>query len=82
MENILLGLVVQSMLKVVVDNVIVGNMILSNLSLFFFMIFCRVILVKTSDWKTIVELDYPKAAQLAYSSKGTYLMIYEPFMSK
>jgi len=46
------------------------------------MIFCRVILVKTSDWKTIVELDCPKAAQLAYSSKGTYLMIYEPFMSK
>lgn len=42
----------------------------------------RVVLVKTADWKTIIEADYPKAAQLAYSSKGTYLMVYEPFMSK
>lgn len=45
------------------------------------MFFIRVVLVKTADWTTIVEADYPKAAQLAYSSKGTYLMIYEPFMS-
>jgi len=41
----------------------------------------KVILVKTSDWKMIVEVEYPKASQLAYSSKGTYLMIYEPFMT-
>ncbi|XP_025419093.1 eukaryotic translation initiation factor 2A [Sipha flava] len=41
----------------------------------------KVTLVKTSDWKTIVDADYPKAAQLAYSSKGTYLVIYEPFMT-
>jgi len=41
----------------------------------------KVILVKTADWKTIIEADYPKAAQLAYSSKGTYLMVYEPFMT-
>lgn len=44
--------------------------------------FLRVVVVKTSDWKTIIEADYPKAAQLAFSSKGTYLMVYEPFMSK
>lgn len=41
----------------------------------------KVVIVKTSDWKTIAELDYPKAAQLAYSSKGTYLVVYEPFMT-
>ncbi|VVC37109.1 Hypothetical protein CINCED_3A019781 [Cinara cedri] len=41
----------------------------------------KVILVKTSDWKIIVEADYPKAAQLAYSSKGTYLVVYEPFIT-
>ncbi|KAF0752570.1 eukaryotic translation initiation factor 2A [Aphis craccivora] len=41
----------------------------------------KVVIVKTSDWKTVVELDYPKAAQLAYSSKGTYLVVYEPFMT-
>lgn len=42
----------------------------------------RVVIVKTSDWKTVAEVDYPKAAQLAYSSKGTFLIVYEPFMSK
>ncbi|XP_050432890.1 eukaryotic translation initiation factor 2A [Adelges cooleyi] len=41
----------------------------------------KVILTKTSDWKVISEVVYPKATQLVYSSKGTYLVIYEPFMT-
>ncbi|KAF0763654.1 Uncharacterized protein FWK35_00011748 [Aphis craccivora] len=39
-------------------------------------------IVKSSDWKTIAEVYYPIAAQLGYSSKGTYLNINEQFLSK
>jgi len=45
-------------------------------------ILIRVVIVKTSDWKTIAEVYYPIVAQLGYSSKGTYLNIYEQFLSK
>jgi len=42
----------------------------------------RVLIVKTSDWKTIAEVYYQIVAQLGYISKGTYLNIYEQFLSK
>lgn len=75
MENILLGSTVLSMLK------FVWVVYLKFIIIFLWLSF-RVILVKTSDWKTVVEADYRKATQLAFSSKGTYLIVYEPFMSK
>lgn len=72
MENILLGLIIPSKFWTEIFPKKCINLIFS----------VRVVIVKTSDWKTIAEIDYPKAAQLAYSSKGTYLIVYEPFMSK
>lgn len=53
----------------------------NNILYIFVFFFNRVVLVKIADWKTIIEADFPKASQLAYSSKGTYLLVYEPFMS-
>ncbi|XP_050538553.1 eukaryotic translation initiation factor 2A isoform X2 [Daktulosphaira vitifoliae] len=41
----------------------------------------KVILAKTNDWKIIAENVYSKATQLVFSSKGTYLVVYEPFIT-